>query len=97
MRSLYASRASKPGFRVAFLREPLPNGLAGVALQGKVMADEIKNSFHSVVARSNNKWFVILHGVLVIDPYGQGAEFDTEDDAGAFLAEAAVGAISVDS
>ena len=50
---------------------------------------ERKNPFHSVVARNNNKWFAILDGVLVTDPYGRGVEFDTEDDAGAFLAEAA--------
>jgi hypothetical protein len=91
MRALYASRDLKAGLPPGFFASaPPPSGLAGVALQGKIMADEIKNPFHSVVARNNNKWFAILHGVLVTDPCGQGAEFDTESDAGAFLAEAAV-------
>jgi hypothetical protein len=57
---------------------------------------DLENPFHSLVARNNNAWFAILHGVLLTDPRGQGAEFDSEEDAEALLAEETARAAGVD-
>ena len=61
------------------------------------MNDDIDKPDLCVVALSNGKWSAYLHRVLVTDLRGQTVEFDTEDDARAFLAELAARASSVDS
>lgn len=50
-----------------------------------------------VAARGDGKWLAFLHGVLVTDLDGREVVFETEDDARAFLEEAAARAASVDS
>jgi hypothetical protein len=62
-----------------------------------IMSDEIKKPDHRIVALGSGKWLAYLHGELVTDLQGRAIEFDTQDDARAFLDESDARASSVDS